>query len=1162
MLLSKLIHRFGRLIGMSLLALIPVLGQAQDIHISINDTSLIAGEEILVPVHTTNISKDSAVIAGEFEFDFNENIFDVIGVETSGTLLESTSFVNYFQGTDQFSFAAPDTISGSGVLMYLRVKANAEASYYEYDNLDIVDAMLNEGTPSVTTENGRISIKGVSISPRNNIQIVEGETQQFNLSGDVVEPITWWSTNTSVATIDANGLLTANTTGQVRIYAEDAQGLRDSTSYFRIQPSNLTDLTVSIPDTSARQTQMIDIPVMTSDVTGLQITSLELDISFSSNYLELQDVIHTGTLTEGWGSPATDINSGDVQIAAASTDTLEGAGILYFLRFYVKDQYTGSTNLELNKALFNEDLSSATENGSFQTISKPTIEVTPSQTALSIGQKVNFEVTGGDGAPPYTWTVDNASVATIDASTGELSGVTRGDVIVNAVDSEGFSSSDIPVRVNDFDAYLDTVGVIYPDSAVLSLKTADLASYGISSYETEVKYDTSKFAFSDVITTGTQSENFTIQVRDSADFVRIAMASVTTIGGTSPILKLQFNPKDAAMNEDSVGFHLQYLTFNEPGPSVPTTTARPGLVSVTRLNPPGQISLSTPVNNATNLDTALVFEWVEDAEADDYQIQVALDNQFNSLVFDSVTANTQLALSPFEFDSTYYWRVAGINAGGMGSWSSVYSFTTFDGLPEEVQLLTPGDGTTGVNISTNLIWNSAELAETYTLQLSTVSDFSNTLIDSSAIADTSLSVNLNYGTDYYWRVRAENAQGSSPNWSQEFSFTTQNAAPSTPVLVSPNDKAVGVDISTTLIWQNAAQADSFKVQLSTDSTFASVNIESTQGDTSLTVNSLAYETQYFWRVEALNAAGSSGWSNMFRFTTVEKSNASPIVQSKLGSVTIIEDFGDFTAAVLDTVFNDPEGLPLSYQIIRFDTTLFKASLNQDTLRLSSVANQFGNGEVILEAIDDESLTIRDTLHVNITEVNDLPVISGLSDTLRFRNDDTLSVDLSSAMSDIEDGLSQLTVSLNANPSDIIAEFDDNTFTVSLRAPGFSGEGDLTITVIDTDGGQAQITLIVDVEMSTSSEREAGIPDDFALYQNYPNPFNPSTQINFDLPEAAEVRIEVYSMLGQRVASLTNKRYSAGKHRIEFDAASLSSGMYIYRIQAGNFVQTKKMTLIK
>jgi len=97
----------------------------------------------------------------------------------------------------------------------------------------------------------------------------------------------------------------------------------------------------------------------------------------------------------------------------------------------------------------------------------------------------------------------------------------------------------------------------------------------------------------------------------------------------------------------------------------------------------------------------------------------------------------------------------------------------------------------------------------------------------------------------------------------------------------------------------------------------------------------------------------------------------------------------------------------------------------------------------------------------------------------------------------------------------------------------------------------------DVEQNSSL-----IPNEFSLSQNYPNPFNPSTTIGFAIPKQAVVELVVYNLLGERVAVLVNEELNAGYYHASFDAHALTSGVYFYRIQAGSFVQTKKLLLLK
>lgn len=114
---------------------------------------------------------------------------------------------------------------------------------------------------------------------------------------------------------------------------------------------------------------------------------------------------------------------------------------------------------------------------------------------------------------------------------------------------------------------------------------------------------------------------------------------------------------------------------------------------------------------------------------------------------------------------------------------------------------------------------------------------------------------------------------------------------------------------------------------------------------------------------------------------------------------------------------------------------------------------------------------------------------------------------------------------------------------------FAGEG-FTILKGNTE-------LVVDVE-----EIETDFIASFELHQNYPNPFNPATVIRYELPELSNVSLKVYDVLGNEVANLINEEKEAGIYEVEFDAKNLASGIYLYKFQAGKFVKTQKMVLLR
>jgi len=125
--------------------------------------------------------------------------------------------------------------------------------------------------------------------------------------------------------------------------------------------------------------------------------------------------------------------------------------------------------------------------------------------------------------------------------------------------------------------------------------------------------------------------------------------------------------------------------------------------------------------------------------------------------------------------------------------------------------------------------------------------------------------------------------------------------------------------------------------------------------------------------------------------------------------------------------------------------------------------------------------------------------------------------------------------------------------------------------VDTaTGRQRELVIFIDpvtgnfVGMFTKVEKDetAGIPTSFTLHQNYPNPFNPMTTITYDIPVRANVKLVVYNVLGQEVATLVNEVQEPGRYNVKFDASGLPSGVYFYKLEAGKYVDVKKMVLVK
>lgn len=126
-----------------------------------------------------------------------------------------------------------------------------------------------------------------------------------------------------------------------------------------------------------------------------------------------------------------------------------------------------------------------------------------------------------------------------------------------------------------------------------------------------------------------------------------------------------------------------------------------------------------------------------------------------------------------------------------------------------------------------------------------------------------------------------------------------------------------------------------------------------------------------------------------------------------------------------------------------------------------------------------------------------------------------------------------------------------------------GQGTMTIKALKVSNPTENYTLTFGARLNPLGIKQiSSIVKDFKLNQNYPNPFNPETKIGFSIPKSNYVDLRVYDILGREVKTLLSRQLNAGEYEIEFDAHNLASGMYYYRLQSGDNVSVKKMTLVK
>lgn len=369
-------------------------------------------------------------------------------------------------------------------------------------------------------------------------------------------------------------------------------------------------------------------------------------------------------------------------------------------------------------------------------------------------------------------------------------------------------------------------------------------------------------------------------------------------------------------------------------------------------------------------------------------------------------------------------------------------------------------------------------------------------------------------------------------------------------LVIPSNEEINTDTNLTFTWNTFGDADKYYIQLSSDAAFKNIIYSDSTSDTTKTIYNLLEGNKYYWRVRIKNSSGLSGpWSNQRNFSTFIPL---PGATRLIGASLYRQSRPDYV------IFKwEKEYYASQYQINistleNFSGIFLNGTTSDTTITLNGTSegikyywrvqtkNISGNGpwseiSTYTAILPPTNLTLKNNGANEITlswldnsNVEDGYIIE------RRRETDTVFSDIDTLIADQNSYTDK-----NIIQSEIfyyrVKAFKDSAVSE------YSNEASYNITDI---------------------KKLNGLPTEYSLGQNYPNPFNPSTKIRFGLPQTVFTKLTVFDILGKEVKILINKELSAGFHEIRFDAGSLSNGVYLYKIQAGNFIDTKKLVLLK
>ena len=591
----------------------------------------------------------------------------------------------------------------------------------------------------------------------------------------------------------------------------------------------------------------------------------------------------------------------------------------------------------------------------------------------------------------------------------------------------------------------------------------------------------------------------------------------------------------------------------------------------TQFQPPPAPTLVSPPNGQINTPVAPTLTWNAVSGTVTYRLQVSTNAGFTGIVVDdSLLTTTSRTIGPLQNNTQYFWHVNASNAGGPGSYSTTFNFTTIILPPPAPVLVSPPDGAVNVSLLPTMTWYAAPTSASYHLQVARDSAFGVLVVDDSSITGTTKQIGqLTSSTLYYWKVRGKNVGGIGP-YSPVFRFTTTQAPPS-PALLWPADSATRVSSTPTFVWERVASATSYTLQIATEPTFTPpLMSDTTITDTEKTVDPLPYGSILLWRVRAKNSSGPSLFSSPRVFT----------VMLEPPGIT-------YFISPTNNLFNAPATMTLKWANVPLATG-FQLQVAFDTLMTNLIVNDTSLADTFKIVNLPPSTAIYWRVRAHNTENNygpyyyvrrfttaNVPPAIPVP-TFPVNGDTGVTRNVCLQWTSIPGALTyRAQVSLNLSFTQIIA--DDTSLTSSsfcpptlpplvtcfwrVRSKGYWGWSQCSAPFTFTTG------LATPVGEDPGSRQ----PLAFALQQNYPNPFNPSTTIPFEILNGGFVSLRVYDVLGREIRTLVNGDMPAGTYSARWNGESdngqpVPSGMYFVRMVAGDsgtrFSAVRKLMLVK
>jgi len=629
-------------------------------------------------------------------------------------------------------------------------------------------------------------------------------------------------------------------------------------------------------------------------------------------------------------------------------------------------------------------------------------------------------------------------------------------------------------------------------------------------------------------------------------------------------------------------------------------------------------TLISPSNGAANQPTTITFSWNAETGATAYGLQVSTNSTFNTFIInDSSITSPSKPSGSLSNNTTYYWRVWAKNAGERSTYSQTRNFSTFLATPA---LSFPADSAINQPTTLTLSWNSVAGATVYPLQISTDFPFRNKVVFDSTITGTSQQVGpLAGNTTYYWRVQAKKGAGGAISYSATYShvrsFTTQllkSVSLPTPISFPPNPTQTdyrlfsvpgvsGLTVGDIIpsgepkidwrIYRDNGEASDFLKELSSQD-----KLSTGEGYWLLKKGTLNFARDL--KMPKLNADATysiplhGGW-NIIGNPFDRAVSWAAVVSANVPGLPGLKDYKQSDGYVSSNTLEPFKGYYFDNQTAGLDSLKLPYPFAGANANLPAVEAPAVDWKVQLIFNSDINRDAENYLGIAPQSRADWDALDSrkpplfLDQGFLYFSRPAWDADYSRFSADFRPALGegQVWEFEVSNPrlsegkiqfkniEKIPAEYEvllinlHNTVPIDLRA---QSEYTYQTAVVKTP-----FKLVVGKKAFVQQEASTLVPTQLELTQNFPNPFsplergtfgNPATSITFKLPQEAQIRLEVISVLGQRVRILAEGTFAPAVYTMLWDGTDqagkpVAAGLYFYRLLHNEkIVQTRKMIL--